>query len=62
MQIHLEIDNNFFPHFKVPIDSFVRDKKVSIVEEGAYDYAAHAPESTTIQRTHPIHERNNQKI
>jgi hypothetical protein len=26
MQMNLEIDNNFFPHFKAMIDSFVKDK------------------------------------
>ena len=57
MQMSLEIDNNFFPHFKVLIDSFVRDQKVSIVEEGTYDHAAYAPESTIISSVQEVQRR-----
>ncbi len=42
MQMNLEIDNNFFPHFKAMIDSLVKDNKVSVVEIDDYDYASKA--------------------
>ena len=57
MQMSLEIDNSFFPHFKAMIDSFVRDRKVSIVEESAYDYAAYTPESTIVSSEKEVQQR-----
>lgn len=30
--VNLRIEDDFFPHFKVILDSFVKDKKVRIIE------------------------------
>ena len=53
----LEIDNNFFPHFKAMIDSFVKDNKVSVVEIDEYDYAKHAPESVIVSSVEEVRKR-----
>ncbi len=57
MQMNLEIDNNFFPHFKAMIDSFVKDNKVSVVEIDDYDYARHAPESVIVNSVEEVRKR-----
>ena len=54
MQMSLEIDNNFFPHFKAMIDSFVKDNKVSVVEIDEYDYAKNAPESVIVSSVEEV--------
>jgi hypothetical protein len=57
MQMNLEIDNSFFPHFKAMIDSFVKDNKVSVVEVDDYDYARHAPESVVVSSVEEVRRR-----
>jgi len=57
MQMNLEIDNNFFPHFKAMIDSFVKDNKVSVVEIDDYDYTKHAPESVIVSSVEEVQRR-----
>ena len=57
MQMSLEIDNNFFPHFKAMIDSFVKDNKVSVVEIDEYDYAKNAPESVIVSSVEEVRRR-----
>lgn len=57
MQMNLEIDNSFFPHFKAMIDSFVKDNKVSVVEIDDYDYARHAPESVVVSSVEEVRRR-----
>jgi hypothetical protein len=57
MQMNLEIDNSFFPHFKAMIDSFVKDNKVSVVEIDDYDYARHAPESVIVSSVEEVRRR-----
>lgn len=57
MQMNLEIDNNFFPHFKAMIDSFVKDNKVSVVEIDDYDYTKHAPDSVTVSSVDEVRRR-----
>jgi hypothetical protein len=57
MQMNLEIDNNFFPHFKAMIDSLVKDNKVSVVEIDDYDYAKNAPESVIVSSVEEIRRR-----
>ncbi len=57
MQISLEIDNNFFPHFKAMIDSFIKDNKVSVVEINDYDYAKDAPDSVIVSSVEDVHNR-----
>ena len=57
MQMNLEIDNAFFPHFEAIIASFVKDNKVSIVEVDDYDYAKHAPESVIVSSVEEVRRR-----
>jgi len=57
MQMSLEIDNSFFPHFKAIIDSFVKDSKVSVLATDSYDYAVHAPESAVISSAREVRQR-----
>jgi hypothetical protein len=57
MQMNLEIDNNFFPHFKAMIDSFVKDNKVSVVEIDDYDYTKNAPESVIVSSVEEVRRR-----
>jgi len=57
MQMSLEIDNTFFPHFKAMIDSFVRDNKISVVDVDDYDYASHAPESVIVSSVEEVRRR-----
>jgi len=57
MQMNLEIDNTFFPHFKAMIDSLVKDNKVSVVEMNDYDYAKHAPESVIVNSVEEVQRR-----
>lgn len=57
MQMNLEIDNSFFPHFKAMIDSFVKDNKVSVVEVDDYDYALHAPDSVIVSSVEEVRRR-----
>ena len=57
MHISLEIDNNFFPHFKAIIDSFVKDNKMSAVEIDDYDYTKFAPESVVVSSIEEVRKR-----
>ena len=57
MQMNLEIDNNFFPHFKAIIDSFVKDNKVSVVEIDDYDYVKDAPKSVIVNSVEEVRKR-----
>jgi hypothetical protein len=57
MQMNLEIDNNFFPHFKAMIDSFVKDNKVSVVEIDEYDYTKNASESVIVSSIEEVRRR-----
>jgi hypothetical protein len=56
MQMSLEIDNNFFPHFKAMIDSFVKDNKISVVKVGGRD-TVDAPESVIVSRVEEVRRR-----
>ena len=55
--MNLEIDNNFFPHFKAMIDSLVKDNKVSVVEIDDYDYTKNAPESVIVSSVEEVQRR-----
>lgn len=35
--MNLRIEDDFFPHFKAMLDSFVKDKKVRIIESDLHD-------------------------
>jgi len=39
MQImNLRIDDSFYPHFKAIIESFVKDKKIEVMDYKSYEY------------------------
>ena len=57
MQMNLEIDNNFFPHFQAMIDSFVKDNKVSVIDIDGYDYAKNAPKSVIVSSVKEVRKR-----
>jgi hypothetical protein len=57
MQMNLEIDDRFFPHFKAMIESFVKDKKVSILTVDDYDYTAQVPESVVVDSVEEVRRR-----
>jgi hypothetical protein len=57
MQMNLEIDNNFFPHFKAMIDSFIKDNKVFVLEVDDYDYTKNAPASVIISSVEEVRRR-----
>ena len=44
--LNLQIDDNFFPHFKAMLDSLVKDKKVTIIEKE--DFYNNYPQSVII--------------
>ena len=56
MQMCLEIDNNFFPHFKAMIDSFVKDNKISVVKVGNRD-TVDAPASVIVSSVEEVRRR-----
>ncbi len=57
MRISLEVDKQFFPHFKAIIDSLAHDNKVSILHTDTYDYAAQAPQSAIISSKKEVQTR-----
>jgi len=57
MQMNLEIDNNFFPHFQAIIDSFVKDNKVSVIDIDDYDYTKNAPKSVVVSSVEEVRRR-----
>lgn len=48
--INLRIEDDFFPHFKVILDSFVKDKKVRIIE-------SELPDSVIVSSIEEVHRR-----
>ena len=56
MQMHLEIEKSFFPHFKAMIESLERDHKVSVIEVDD-DYADRVPESLIVSSVEEVRRR-----
>lgn len=56
MQMHLEIEKSFFPHFKAMIESLERDNKVSVIEVDD-DYADRVPESLIVSSVEEVRRR-----
>lgn len=38
--LNLKIDDTFFPHFKAILDSFVKDKKIEIINEQSFNVSS----------------------
>ncbi|RXK14509.1 hypothetical protein CP965_03400 [Halarcobacter mediterraneus] len=51
--MNLKIDDDFFPHFKAMIDSFIKDKKVEVIDTVKNDY----PSSLTINSIEEVQKR-----
>ncbi len=56
MQMHLEVDNSFFPHFQAMIESFVKDHKVSILNVN-HDAPSAAPASVVLSSVAEVQRR-----
>ena len=57
MQMHLEIEKSFFPHFKAMIESLERDNKVSVIEVNDDDYTHAVPESLIVSSVEEVRRR-----
>ena len=55
--LSLEIDDKFFPHFKVVLDSFIKDNKVAIIDKDDFDYENNYPESLVISSVEEVRAR-----
>jgi len=55
----LEIDDGFLPHFKAILESFVKDKKVKVLEEDSveYDYASACPSELIVSSVEEVRRR-----
>jgi len=55
----LEIDDDFLPHFKAILESFVKDKKVKVLEEESdeYDYASACPPELIVSSVEEVRRR-----
>ena len=54
--INLQIEDSFSPHFKVMIESFVKDKKVHIMDSGC-DYTDNYPNSVVVDSIDEVRRR-----
>ncbi len=52
--LNLQIEDSFFPHFKAMLDSFIKDKKVTILEE---DFGDDYPQSVVLGSVEEIRKR-----
>ncbi len=55
--LNLKIDDNFFPHFRAIIESFVKDNKVRIIEDDQYDFENNYPQSLVIGTVEEVRKR-----
>ncbi len=42
--LNLKIDDTFFPHFKAILDSFIKDKKIEIIDNTPHDFMVNSVE------------------
>jgi len=54
--MNLQIEDSFFPQFKSLIESFIRERKVQIVEDG-YDYQNNYPQSVVVSSVEEVRRR-----
>ena len=55
--LNLKIDDNFFPHFRAIIESFIKDDKVRIIEDEQYDLENNYPQSLLINSVEEVRKR-----
>jgi len=54
--MNLQIEDSFFPQFKSLIESFIRERKVQIVED-EYDYQNNYPQSVVVSSVEEVRRR-----
>ena len=42
--LNLKIDDTFFPHFKAILESFIKDKKIEIIDDNPHDFIVNSVE------------------
>lgn len=55
--INLKIDDTFFPHFKAILESFVKDKKVEIIEDSDFNFENNYPKSVVVNSVEDVRKR-----
>lgn len=55
--INLKIDDTFFPHFKAILESFVKDKKVEIVQDDSFDFENNYPKNAVVSSVEDVRKR-----
>ncbi|MDD2448710.1 MAG: hypothetical protein PHS42_05460 [Sulfurimonas sp.] len=55
--INLKIEDNFFPHFRAILESFIKDKKVEIIQDDSLDFENNYPKSIVVNSVEDVRER-----
>lgn len=55
--INLKIDDTFFPHFKAILESFVKDKKVEIIQDDDFDFENNYPKNAVVSSVEDVRKR-----
>lgn len=55
--INLKIDDTFFPHFKAILESFVKDKKVEIIQDDGFEFESNYPKNIVVSSTEDVRKR-----
>jgi hypothetical protein len=55
--MNLKIDDTFFPHFKAILESFVKDKKVEIIQDDDFDFEGNYPKSAVVSSVEDVRKR-----
>jgi len=54
--MNLQIEDSFFPQFKVMIENFIKEKKVHIADD-SYDYENNYPQSVVVSSVDEVRRR-----
>lgn len=55
--INLKIDDTFFPHFRAILESFVKDKKVEIIQDDDFNFESNYPKSAVVSSVEDVRKR-----
>lgn len=55
--INLKIDDAFFPHFEAILESFVKDKKVEIIQDDGFEFESNYPKNMLVSNTEDVRKR-----
>lgn len=55
--INLKIEDDFFPHFRAILESFIKDKKVEIIQDDSFDFENNYPKSIVVNSVEDVRER-----